>query len=133
LILLIANPTWIKTQSPGTGGSSCKSPKSTLRRTPTTSTTACCGFCESISTIFPGIARHTIELLLPRFSSSEALLFASFLYSRHEVKIEHELVLQPQCPTSERNRFDPVIRLPQRELSGHAQYRSQIHDSRVQG
>ena len=40
LILLMAKPTWMSTQSPFTGKSSCKSPRSTLRRTPTTSMSA---------------------------------------------------------------------------------------------
>ena len=40
LILLIAKPTWTRTQSPGCGGSSCRRPVSMRRRTPTTSTRA---------------------------------------------------------------------------------------------
>ena len=40
LILLMANPTWISTQSPTAGVSSCSRPRSTRRRTPVTSTIA---------------------------------------------------------------------------------------------
>src|SRR5208283_3688017 len=58
LILLMAKPTWISTQSPARGGLSRISPSSTLRRTPTTSTTAVLRWSEEMSTILPGIARH---------------------------------------------------------------------------
>lgn len=62
-ILLMANPTWINTQSPATGGLCCKNPRSTLRRTPTTSTIAVLGWSGEMSTILPGIARH-IQVLV---------------------------------------------------------------------
>src|SRR5580692_6171849 len=48
----------MSTQSPGTGLSSCSRPRSILRRTPTTSTSAESWLSEKISTIFPGMARH---------------------------------------------------------------------------
>src|SRR5579862_985955 len=119
----MAKPTWIRTQSPGTGGSSSRSPKSTLRRTPTTSTTACCGFCKSISMIFPGIARHTVQLLCQLL----------FLLSGHEFKTELQLVLQPQRSTRKRKRLDSVIRLPEREFAGDSQHRSHTRDACIKG
>src|SRR5271165_1887789 len=121
LILLIAKPTWISTQSPGTGGSSCKSPKSTLRRTPTTSTTARFEFRESSSTICPGIARHTLLLLLPPTCFRHPIAFFSFLLSGHQFKIEFDLVLQTQGSPGKGNRLYPIVRLPQPELTGDTQ------------
>ncbi len=53
----IANPTWIRTQSPGPMSS--KSPMLTVRRTPATSTRASWLDSSTTSTIWPGMARHT--------------------------------------------------------------------------
>ena len=64
LILDMAKPTWMRTQSPVTGMSSARSPSWTLRRTPATSTMPTSFFWSAISsTIRPGMARHMVTAL----------------------------------------------------------------------
>src|SRR5271157_4955815 len=106
LILLIAKPTWMRTQSPDVGGSSCRSPRSTLRRTPATSTLARCGTPGKSSTIFPGMAKH-ISVPPDR----------SFLLAGHNVEGESYLVLHLEPTSDGGNLLNVVVRLPQRELS----------------
>src|SRR3954469_15246451 len=57
-ILDSANPTWIRTQSPGTTTSSSSSPMLIARRTPLTLTLARSGRSSRISMTSPGIPRH---------------------------------------------------------------------------
>ncbi len=104
-----------------------------MRRTPTTSTTAWSAFCESSSTIFPGIARHTMQLPLAKACCGYPLAPNSFLPSRYELKIEFQLVLQSQRSACKRERLDPVVRLPQREFAGNSQHRSHGRNAGVKG
>src|SRR5271168_2946480 len=129
----MAKPTWISTQSPGTGNCSSNSPRSTLRRTPTTSTTARCAFCASSSTIFPGIAKHTLQLLLTSDLCGDLLSSGLFLRPGHQLKAELQLILQPQGSPRKRKRLDRIIRLPQRKLPGNPQHRSQVRHPRFHG
>ncbi len=57
----IAKPTWISTQSPVPASSS--RPMFTVRRTPATSTLASLRGSSTISMIWPGMARHTLDPL----------------------------------------------------------------------
>src|SRR5690242_4884216 len=58
--LLSANPTWMRIQSPGAGGSSASRPTLTDRRTPLTETLARSGRSSEISMTSPGMARHML-------------------------------------------------------------------------
>src|SRR5580700_10050931 len=102
LILLIAKPTWIKTQSPGLGQSSCNRPKSTFRRTPSTSTTARFGSSSTDSTIFPGMARHIFL----------------FLFPGDDIKSKLQLILELQRPAGYAHRVDAVGALQESKLAG---------------
>src|SRR5579863_2377860 len=97
----MAKPTWIRTQSPFTGRLSCKSPKSTLRRTPTTSISAAVGWSGKSSTTCPGIAKHM------------ALLFLS----RQKVKRKFQFIFHFQRASGDGREFQLVIGLQKRERS----------------
>src|SRR5579872_1367777 len=101
LILLMAKPTWISTQSPFTGKLSCKSPKSTLRRTPTTSISAAVGWSGKSSTTCPGMAKHM------------ALLFLS----RQNVKRKFQFIFHFQRASGDGRQFQIVIGLQKGEGS----------------
>src|SRR5450755_4164857 len=92
----------MRTHSPGLGISSCSNPRSTLRRTPTTSISAVFRWSdgsEKISTICPGMAKH----------------MPSHFLSSQNVKREFQLVLDLQPAPCNRDQFDVIVRLPQRK------------------
>src|SRR6516225_2087733 len=69
-----AKPTWIRTHSPGWGGSSESRPMLIIRRTPLTFTLARSGCSGWSSTTSPGMPRHMRHLLRAADGSSAARL-----------------------------------------------------------
>src|SRR5271170_1542456 len=107
----MAKPTWTRTQSPGTGLSSCKRPRSILRRTPTTSTRAESWLSEETSTIFPGMARHirlSPSLVVGR---TFGWRIGSVLFARRYVKRYFQFVLELDGSSHRGNRLYLVIAL----------------------
>src|SRR5271154_4107580 len=112
LILLMAKPTWIRTQSPLTGKSSSRSPRSTLRRTPTTSIMAAVGWSGKSSTTCPGMAKHMGSLFL----------------SSDYVKRKFHFVFHFQCATSGGGQFQGIVCLQDRKVpEGPQRILSQRH------
>src|SRR5271170_6659092 len=99
----------MSTQSPCRGRSSCKSPRSTLRRTPKTSTMARSRSSSSNATIFPGIAKHISLILL----------------SRDDIESKLQLVLQFQAAPHHAHRLDAEIGLRERNFTGGAKFSAQ--------
>src|SRR6185503_4597585 len=120
LILLIAKPTWMSTQSPGPGMSSWSRPRSTRRRTPVTSTMAWLGRSAISSTTLPGMARHMGYHPALRAAVSPG----------DDVERALELVFHSQHTPAYCDRPDVVVRLLQRELPECAEHRSHERDSR---
>src|SRR5580704_4472254 len=67
-ILDMANPTWMRTQSPGFNGSSSNSPMLMILVTPETSARASWSFVSTSSTNRPGIPRHIVASSQLRYS-----------------------------------------------------------------
>src|SRR5580693_4607148 len=90
-------------------------PRSTLRRTPATSTVARYGIPGKSSITLPGMAKHIgipFQPLLPTILT---------LFACRDVKGEPYFVFHFQAATNRGNGFDAVIRLPQGEFAEGAQ------------
>src|SRR6476660_5708070 len=107
----------MSTHSPGVGMSSCSKPRSTLRRTPTTSMSAVFLWSDpsqKISTICPGIARHMPSHFLPS----------------QDVEREFQLVFHFQRTSSDGSEFQIMVRLSQRKVTKNTERIRGQRDSR---